>query len=273
MPILEIRKWYGRLGNNIVQVINTIFIALYYKNLNIKIPLHNFFNKEFICINNDISFNDYSEFESNEFFYQDHTMKSHSWVIPECFETNIEESLQTIRDLFLFKFNQLEALGENDLTIHIRSGDIFYLLNPNDGYTQPPLSYYIDIIESSEYKNKNKNIYLVCEDKLNPCVNKLLELYPDIHFSINDIVDDVKLLMRSTNVISSNGTFVPALLNMTDYTKKIYTPSYFSTFNECLFNNTAEIIKIDLDEYKSIMGPWKNTQQQREIMLTYTMSP
>ena len=79
-------------------------------------------------------------------------------------------------------------------------------MNPNDGYTQPPLSYYIDIIESSEYKNKNKNIYLVCEDKLNPCVNKLLELYPDIHFSINDIVDDVKLLMRSTNVISSNGT-------------------------------------------------------------------
>ena len=51
-PTLKIQKWQGRLGNNIIQLINVLSIALYY-NYNIIIPPHAFFNKQFININNN----------------------------------------------------------------------------------------------------------------------------------------------------------------------------------------------------------------------------
>ena len=51
---IKINKWYGRLGNNIIQVKNAINIALHY-NYNIRIPYHIFFNKRYIKINNKIT--------------------------------------------------------------------------------------------------------------------------------------------------------------------------------------------------------------------------
>jgi hypothetical protein len=163
----------------------------------------------------------------------------------------------------------LESLGENDLTIHIRSGDLFDGDGVNWTYIIPPLYYYVTIIETGNYKN----IYLICEDTKNPCVNKLLELYPSIHFSMNDISDDIKLIMRSTNVVCSYGSFVPALLNMTEYTKKLYIPSYFKQFiHLSLFNPRIEVIQIDLDEYKNEIGSWRNTARDKNMMITYKMN-
>jgi len=266
MPILTIRKWYGRLGNNIVQVMNTILIALYYKNFNIEIPSRDFFNKTLLTINTSVSFNEYKELEYNEFFYQDHTIFSHSWINSECFKTNITEMLDIIRDLFVFKYKELESFCENDLTIHIRSGDIFQGDGVNWNYIVPPLSYYTNIIESGNYNN----IYLLCEDRINPCVNKLLELYPRIKFSINDIVDDIKIIMRSTNVVCSYGSFVPVLLNFTDYTKRMYIPSYVNELHMLLFNKNVDVVRVDLDHYKDSIGAWHNTDEQKELILTYS---
>ena len=51
--IIQIRKWYGRLGNNIHQLKNVIQIGIYY-NYNIILPNHSFFNTNYIVFNKDI---------------------------------------------------------------------------------------------------------------------------------------------------------------------------------------------------------------------------
>jgi hypothetical protein len=54
----------------------------------------------------------------------------------------------------------------------------------------PPLSYYVEIINNNNFKN----IYLIAEDTLNPCINSLLNMYPNIIFKINTLDDYNKLL-------------------------------------------------------------------------------
>jgi hypothetical protein len=266
MPILTIVDWYGRLGNNIVQVINCILVSLYHKNLNVEILSRDFFNTTLLTINADVPFNEDRLIEISSFYYKHYIIEQHSWINSECFTTNTEKMLEILRELFVFKFNDLEPLGPNDLTIHIRSGDIFQGDGSNSEYVVPPLSYYINIINSGNYDT----IYLISQDTLNPCINKLIELYPDIKFSINDIVDDIRFIMRSTNIVCSFGTFVLALLNMTDYTKKIYIPSYSKELydNSC-FNSKAEVVSVDLTDYKNKLANWHNTPEQIEFIMTY----
>ena len=66
----------------------------------------------------------------------------------------------------------------------------------------------------------------------------------------------------------SYGSFVPALLNLTDYTLCIYVPSYFCELRNALFNDKAKIININLDEYRNKIGDWHNTEEQKEIMIS-----
>ena len=67
--IIKIDKWIGRLGNNIIQLINIIQIALYYK-YEINIPAHSFFKynnqKEISNISNKIIRNNYDFFNKNK---------------------------------------------------------------------------------------------------------------------------------------------------------------------------------------------------------------
>jgi hypothetical protein len=73
MPILTIREWYGRLGNNIIQLANAMRIALYYKIFNIETSLRDFFNYTIITINDGVEFNSDRMFSFSNFFYQEDT--------------------------------------------------------------------------------------------------------------------------------------------------------------------------------------------------------
>jgi len=66
-----------------------------------------------------------------------------------------------------------EYYGES-LFIHIRSGDIFTSNNPHPAYTQPPLDFYIKIID----KENRFPIFFFVEDEKNPVVNELKKIYP-----------------------------------------------------------------------------------------------
>jgi hypothetical protein len=51
-----INNWYGRLGNNIIQVKHALLLAIYY-NFNVILPNHPYFNTEYIIINPKINKN------------------------------------------------------------------------------------------------------------------------------------------------------------------------------------------------------------------------
>jgi hypothetical protein len=240
-----IKGWHGRLGNNIIQLKNAIQLAVS-KNYNVIMPRHKYFSKTYISLNKQIGINSKRISDPNNYFYTSD--------LPNI---NYNRVLQILRDCFTIK--DVKALDAEDLVIHIRSGDMFDK-DPHPGYIMPPLSYYLDIIRTNTFKN----IYLLAEDRKNPCINALLELYPTIQFQLQPLEKDIRLILAAVNVVSSYGSMIDSLLLFSNNIKRVYRPSY----STILFKlDSVEYIITDLDEYKESMSPWRNTAEQREMIL------
>lgn len=254
--IIKIDKWNGRLGNNIIQLINMIQIALYY-NYEINIPAHSFFKynnqKKILNISNKLITNNYNFFYKNKIDNID----------TKLFDCNIIKTKNILKNMFTIKQNS--NFKKNKMIIHIRSGDIFTNCIHKD-YINPPFYYYKKIID----ENNCENIIIISEDKNNPTIDKLLHNYSNIIFKQQKLKEDIKLLLESEIVVMSIGSFVPSLLILSDNVKKLYKPSYQSLemYNNFFYN--IEIINVDLDEYRSKQYPWKNTKEQNDLLLNYT---
>jgi len=243
--MIILNNLYGRLGNNIKQLCNIIHIAIKYKhNVKFNVKL-NFF--DFSVIEN--YFNKYNNSEiitENEKNFFDKNILPFS---NDIFEENIEERNKILQKAFLI--NNIKKLPENDIVIHIRSGDIFSS-NPHPGYIPPPLIYYTKEIDKSKYEK----IHIICEDTINPVVNKLRKLYKNAVYEKNTLEKDIRIILGATNIICSVGWFIPSLMLLSNNNK------YFH-YRPC--NNNEK-----LKEYYKIMKPWKNTIKQRKYILTYT---
>ena len=250
MKTLLIERWYGRLGNNIGQVINCILIALYYK-FNIKIPEHKYFNTTAIVINPIFTNNFITD--SSNFLYSSHVKD----IDKKCFVSNNTDAIAILKSIFNYpKIGT--PLGDNELVVHVRSGDIFSN-NPHGGYLQPPLSYYEKCIKGYDI------VHMIAEDTKNPVINELLRKYPTIKFKVQTLNEDIALILSAKNVVASFSTFIPALLTISTNIKKLYTFSYIASIS--LYYGNYERTIIDLEDYKRMMGVWKNTAEQRAKML------
>ena len=252
---LKISKWCGRLGNNILQLKNAIQVALFY-NCNIIIPNHEYFTTNYIIVDSTINKNNSIKI-THDFF----NFELINNIDRNLFNINMDKTIDILKQIFRIK--NVSPLHDNDLVIHIRSGDIFKQ-KPHQSYIMPPLSYYTNIINNNNFNN----ITIIAECKSNPCINKLLALYPKIKFIKQSLDRDIKLLLASANVIESFGSFVPALLLVSNNIKNLYKPSYQVNF----FGATSYKINIhetDLNHYKNLLSPWQNTKKQINIMLTY----
>tara|TARA_Y100000590_G_scaffold463197_1_gene629335 strand:- start:343 stop:1074 length:732 start_codon:yes stop_codon:yes gene_type:complete len=240
--MIILKEWYGRLGNNIIQLSNIIHIAIAFKH-NIKINRqHRFFDVSLI----EKYFNKYSNSEiitdNNNFYYNIKLSFSNA-----IFKQNIEEKNKILQNAFLI--NNINKLPENDLVIHIRSGDIFNT-HSHPKYVPPPLSYYTKEIDKYFYKK----IHIISEDTKNPVVNELRKLYKNAVYEKNTLEKDIRIILGATNIIYSVGTFIPSLMWLSNNNKYLYGEP---------FNNER------LKEYYKIMKPWKNTIEQRNYILTY----
>lgn len=265
---LLISNWRGRLGNNIVQLKNVIGIALHF-NYNITLPRHKYFNKRYVIINNNITILNNNIQNDSDFFYLNNVFVSNEKLFNDdsdfkkIFNKVTQKRIKKIiKDLFVIDISNLLELPEDNLLIHIRGGDIFSE-NPLPSYIVPPLSYYINIINNNKYRY----IYIISEDEKNPCINKLIELYPNIRYKKRDFELDVKLILRTKNIVISYGTFVPSLLILSDKIENVYYPSYFY-FSKLLIKH-VNYYKVDLDEYRQKINEWKNNLSQNNILINY----
>lgn len=249
-------KHKSRLANFLIQIRNALHIALFYK-FNVILPSHEYLNSTYIINNKNITRKSKTIVDKHDYFYSDKIN------IPKyIFNVNKDMVVDVMKNIFVIK--NTPSLGVNDLVIHIRSGDIFQEQIPHPEYLTPPLSYYTYIID----KNNYENIYLVAEDTLNPCINKLLELYPNIRFKIQSLKEDIKIILSAVNMVISFGTFIPELLYLSDNIKNVYCPSYCPDY--CRYRNEkSNIYILDLNEYYNHMFPWKNTPEQRIQMIEY----
>lgn len=247
--MLIFKKWCGRLGNNIIQLSNIIDIAIKNEhNITFNVKEHKFF--DISVIKNYFDKYNNKDIYSSHFFKEKRRGKRRRRKLPRnTFTENAEERNNILQKAFLLKGNH--TLNENDLVIHIRSGDIFRKRRPHRKYMPPPLSYYIKEINKYNYEK----IYIVCEDRVNPVVNKLLELYENAIHNINSLEEDIKIILGAKNIIYSIGTFIPSLMLLSNNIKFIHKP----------FNS----YKYEKNEYYKIMKPWRNTKTQKNYILTY----
>jgi len=258
---IYIRNPTARLGNLLIQIKNALHIAIY-MGYNVILPQHEYFNTRYIIINKRVNVNAKRITDKYEFF----CCEEFKAVNPKIFKNNIESVSSIMKDIFIFK--NIVSLGVNDLVIHIRSGDIFSPGpdGPHPDYIMPPLSYYTNIINN----NNHEHIYLIAEDNLNPCINKLLELYPNIQFNIQSLEKDIEMVLSAVNIVISYGTFITQLLTVSDNIKKVYSPSYSENKKLDLYETSNyNLIITNLNQYHNEMHPWKNTPDQINKMLTF----
>lgn len=163
-------------------------------------------------------------------------------------------------------------LSIEDLYIHIRSGDIF-VSKMSSYYAQPPLCFYINLIENFKFKN----IYIISSDKNNPVIQKLINRYPYIIYNKNPIIQDIYSLINAYNIVISMSSFVISLIqinynliNLFDY--NIYNlDQKYKHFHYDIYKYPYSKITIFRMEpsikYYKIMLWWKNSKLQRKLMI------
>jgi hypothetical protein len=259
MKIIEINEWYGRFGNNILQLIYAIIIALdqhYNKVIFKKHPY--FINTREIIVSAEEYMEDVKIRETFFPFNYENKPKLQFSRMKYIFKKYIE-------NILIFKHREL-GLTSDDIVLHVRSGDIFQ--TDAFAYVQPPVYFYKSIL-----KNYSKKRILVSEDCLNPCINWLIQNEKCQRFTNNTLIDDINILINAPNVCFGYGTFGIFMLLMNDKLKNLYLPDYVydkmtSSWN-IEFDLDFKIHIIELPRYIPI-GKWFRTKENLKTMIDYT---
>jgi|GEM_PF-61610 len=274
---IAINQWCGRLGNNLIQLAHALYIAEKTKS-EVIIPSHKLIKLDKIDYKFDLTDNREicEEKLKSIFFY-----KSDNF--------NYQISYQDYRRIFtqyllkLIPFTIDKNVKDETLVIHIRSGDIFRKQSQvHERYIQPSLSYYQKIIQDNDYQD----IVIVTEqDRHNPCINALKEWRPSIKIQTGTLEEDISTILSAKNLVIGKGSFALTLAMMSQNINKLYLPLFeVSNWNKFIDEETSDDLGV-IEELKNISldfeniiyefteyiktGEWRNTPEQRELMISY----
>ena len=165
----------GKIGNALMMLNNLLNICVNIKCRNVIVPdgLHK-------IIKRPIFYKDYNikifPFRFKHKPRIDISLKKHTIFWFNYRNTPHINRIKIIRNEVLNNVPKLN-IKENDLYIHIRSGDIFKK-TLNRIYSQPPLCFYKKIINENNYNRT----FILSNGRQNPCVNKLLRIYPKARY-------------------------------------------------------------------------------------------
>lgn len=252
--MLNIQSWSGRTGNNILQIIRAIHYAIINSHNSIHFQQHSLLTSNIITLEN-IENNDKSQ--TNDTFF---SLKKYNIIDPEPYIMK-EYFQKYIKPIFKIQTENNNDVDDKKIYIHFRGGDIFSS-NPHKAYVQPPLSYYKNITRDYDI------IKLVCEDKKNPCINELLK-QENVEYISNTLEKDLYILSNVSNLVIGFGTFGFLLYLMNPKLKNLYIPDFFvNELPKGEWGNDIKVHVINLPNYIKV-GEWKNTIEQRQIMLEY----
>jgi len=237
MSTIYLPEWYGRLGNNIIQLLNCVTFGLQNNYDIIRFPNHYAFNTTEIILNKSSNIlepiKNYIAKDEYCFYF----MAINNKIL---YDINIKELFNKyIKNIFI-NIIRYDLCIDYDLTIYFRSGDIFEG-KMNDDYVQPPLSFYEEIV------NGKSNIILITENLNNP----IAKLYSNKYlWNQNDIFNDINILINSKELVIGNSVFCLLILLLSDKIEKIYVADYiYNKFKnnwkidlKDLLNNNQEII-------------------------------
>ena len=241
-------KPFGRLGNNILQIIKCITENLYiYNHKYIDLTLLK--NKNSNILKNFPDILEFPEFPNNNEIIEDIFWTIKTKVNKEQIIDIIDKFIKPYIDYELFDNKGINF--EKDLIIHVRSGDIFGIDFPlNNNYKQPPYSFYKKIIEETNFKN----IYILSEKyNINPVIPKLLENYNNVQFLSNDLETDFKIMLYSQYFVNSNSTLSFIVNSISKIKKKLFSSSLWNNgynINEYQYYNYEDYYKYEIKSYE-----------------------
>ena len=263
--MIIIQEWYGRNGNNIMQLIHAIFYAQIYRHKQIQFPVHDLLTATTIQ-------NDWEDLVPEN----ETVIKGQFFHIEKEFNLCLREPyikkkifLQYIKPIFTLLPSNRYPATTNTLFIHIRSGDLFEP-NPHSGYVQPPLCYYTNAI------GKYESIVAVCEDDRNPCAS-YLKHYPHVQYESNDVRTDLSLLYGIKHFMMGLGIFSMLVYWMNEHLETLYIPRYVVEkqmgLNPDLPLNWGPNIQVHIIDLPGYIpcGSWVNSLEQRLFMIDYSI--
>ena len=208
-----ISYYFSRYGNNLQQIANGIIFANKNQS-NFYISNHNKINS-FKIINNEHD-HKFSLFKKKyRFFYFDNSfdLPSVSVSVSEFYNEMEDVFKNSIRENIRFLSKNIPK--DNELIIHIRSGDIF--TNFKKDYYQNPLIYYLDIIKKFE-----SVIIVTSEEKNNPVIEHLANI-GNVKIQSSSLENDFNTIFNAVNLATSGvGTFPIAAALMSENLKNLY---------------------------------------------------
>ena len=252
---VSINNWFGRLGNNIIQLTSALSFCEKNKT-NLTIPKHDVITKTEINLNGENNLT-YSNLFWGDYVSDDERRKlAKKYILP------------------ILKHKHIN-LTDKDLIIHLRGGDIFSH-NPPKNYVQAPISYVEKIIQTEN----PKNIIIVYEDFSNPSVNHLINNYKNIVL-VNDLIEGISYILSAKKiVITGVGTFANSLVMCSNNIEKVFVPSFLKKDNNndntlydydcCVDYSDLEIIKINIPNYLTT-NSWEWNNEIKNLYVTHKL--
>lgn len=252
-------KRFEQLGNNFMQLSNTVYLSEVMNVSTIYIP------EGFCLINNPITTSKGIKIiPTNETPSDAFVSCSKLFLMLSdkyCTEDRVYEfASEVLKSIPKVKINKY------GLYIHIRSGDIFKE-NPCALYGQPPLCFYESIIEKWGFND----IYILSQDTKNPVINSLVQRY-DAKLIVTDLPRTIGYILNAKNLVMSFGTFMPSLLKLIpeDPEKRIFRYGNNFYFNRAVWKKFFFTGISKYYQNNLLNNNWNNTEEQRNIMLNET---
>ena len=256
-------EWFGRLGNNLLQLAHVLHLAEQ-TGSEVMIPAADFLDRRQWDFRSGAG-TGCQIVVSNTFFY---SSSCPTYLDKTVFPTAAKRSVLLTHVLPAFKV-PLEQSGDS-VVVHVRGGDVFST-SPPPTYTQPPLAFYKVVLQLPELAKLK--IILCIEDFSNPIVEilqrdyrKRLTVVTDLNKAIGTIAGAKRLVLGQSSFSEMLGLMAPDL-------ESIYIP--FCLGREDLYTDFRQRgwkipgYCFQYDNYISIDG-WMNTADQLQLMTNLT---
>jgi hypothetical protein len=215
---VHIAEWWGRLGNNLLQLQNALIFAEAKGKTKVTFPTsHGTELKQLLNLPEaGITINP-KNMEKKEtclrkppFFYDDFF---HNDKRAGCFndiEVRRRVLVQYVKPLLQHPLDNFKV-SDDELLIHLRSGDMMRpggIMHPQT--RQPPCAAYDKIIEEGKEGAAFDNVRIIGEhDHRNPCFDELVKRHPDKNVTIQEknFIDDAAAIINARNLALGTSSF------------------------------------------------------------------
>lgn len=265
----------GRLGNSIVQVLNSLVIASHLGSKQIYFHVFEAIGNVSLTLSATVRLSPLrvaraARFRPPEVVWRTYAMTPFG-VLQDPFDGVFDLAREELRrGLAVLQRPSPRSPADDVLTVYIRSGDIFAGPSEPD-YGQPPWAFYEKVLQFKAWSR----VELVTEDKGNPTYEPILEWCRERDTPVDvlgaTLNEAVEAVMCSSHLVSARGTFVPSLLFLTDDDKEVF--QFQDEKNPLMGGGNLTLWRVtDKDGIyvASVMSRnWANTEAQRALMLDY----